>query len=407
MSIGLWNHDGTFFDVTSKDVKLENVANEDIISLDITEEMAKMDSGTISFFDPNHIYSRLFRPGAILSISWGIKPSVGLPVQRDKVDFMINSPSGGGDSSGRVVFNCSFMALGFRGDSSTRWYESGTKSDVISQVLTRLNVLPYNSEINFSRGKEKINGNKIAQYESDFRFLVRMADEWRCAFRIGKDKKGKTVACFIDYGNLATSVFAFRIGGAYSAHFEYGGVRTARPLLTGNANVLSYNWKDNSMDSSTGQGARIVMIDGQPQIFRTIVENETVKTYRLVPERIEQELARKDLLQRTDLLTEYLSAKNFKDVERFFVEETTTTAPQGSGITVDIDAMGDPTLTAGLVATFGSGFPDRVGAKDRTWWIRKTNHKISINGYFSSVEVADAYSFSPTGTKITPVGGTM
>jgi len=142
------------------------------------------------------------------------------------------------------------------------------------------------------------------------------------------------------------------------------------------------------------------MIDGKPQIFRTIVENETVKTYRLVPERIEAEMKTRDLSGRTDLLTEYLSAKDFEDVKRFFVEDVTTTAPQGSGLEMDAEIMGDPQVTAGLVASFGYGFPDRFGATDRTWWVRSAKHKMATAGYFTSVNICDAYSFSPTGEKL-------
>jgi hypothetical protein len=305
---------------------------------------------------------------------------------------MVNSPGGAGQSNGQIIYNCAFAAMGFRGNDATRWYESGTKGDIVADVLDRLGVSSAKRLIQFQRMSEKLSaGTKVAQYESDFRFLVRMADEWRAAFRIGRDSSSSPVACFVDYDKV--KFIAQQIGGLDAIKLEYGDSPDG-------ANCLSYSWKDNSMNAATGQGARVVMVDGKPQIFRTVVENETVRTYRLVPERIESELKTRDIAGRTDLLVDYLSAKDFKDVERFFVEDTTTTAPQGSGLELDAELMGDPQMTAGLVSSFGYGFPDRFGATDRTWWIRSVKHKISTSGYFTSVQIVDAYSFSATGQKL-------
>lgn len=400
MSFELINHDGAWFKIDSPDAPVETIVTEDVISLSITEEMGKMDSGNLQLLDRNQIYSRILRPGGKLKISWGIRKGQVNALSRDPIEFMINSPSGGGDAGGRVTYNCTFMALGFRGDQGTRWYETGSKSDVVADAMTRIGIPAANREIDFQRGSEQITaGTKVVQYESDFRFLVRIADEWRCAFRIGYDRKGKLIACFIDYAKLKTSSFAQRVSGASSVNLEYG-VYSKMTKLTGNANVLSYTWQDHSMDAAQGQSARIVIVDGVPQIFRTVVENETVKTYRLVPELIQQELQTRDLAGRTDLLMEYLSAKDFDEIKRFFIEDTMTTAPQGSGITIDAKLMGDPSITAALVATFGNGFPDRIGSKDRTWWIRNATHSFSTAGYFSDISIADAYSFSPTGEKL-------
>lgn len=399
MSLSLYNHDGTWFSVTSTDVPVDTIISNDVISLNITEEMAKMDSGSIQLLDRNLIYSRLLRPGAKLKVSWGVRKGLSTALSRSPIEVMINSPSGSGDENGRCIYNVSFMALGFRGDQGNRWYETGTKADVVADAMSRIGISTSNQEISFTRGSEAITSNtKVVQYESDFRFLVRCADEWRCAFRIGYNQKGKMIGCFVDYSKLKTSSFASSVGGSSSVQLEYGGSGFAP---TGNANVLSYSWNDHSMDAAQGDGARIVIVDGVPQIYRTVVENETVKYYRLVPERIEAELKSVDTTSdRTTLMMNYLSAKTFDEVKRFFVEDTTTTAPQGSGIEVNAKMMGDPSITASLVASFGSGFPDRIGAKDRTWWIRKASHDITSSGYFSTVDIADAYSFSPTGEKL-------
>ena len=95
-----------------------------------------------------------------------------------------------------------------------------------------------------------------------------------------------------------------------------------------------------------------------------------------------------------------MKVKTFKEVERFFIQDTITTAPQGSGVTVKVHMFGDINVTAGQVVTFGQGFPDRLGAKDRTWYIKSVTHSMGTNGYFCDLEIVDAYMFSPTGQRL-------
>lgn len=397
MSLELYNHDGTWFKVESPDIKTDMVKTEDVMSLNVTEEMAKMDSGTIQLLDRNNVYSRILRPGVKLLVSWGTRMGQPTASQRSPIEVMINSPSGGGDGGGRITFNCSFMALMSRGSDLVKWYETGTKADVISDAMTRCGVSIANQEINFARGSEAItSGTKVMQNESDFRFLVKYADEWRAAFRTGRDRQGNQIACFVDYAKLKTSNFVGRMTGESSTHLEYG----YGTSLSGRANVLEYSWQDHSMDAATGQGVRIYEADGKIQMQTYNVENETVTTWRLVPELIEAELKTHDLSGQSKLMGDYLSVRTFDQIKRFFIEDTTTTAPQGSGLTADAKLMGDPTVTAAMIATFGSGFPSRFGADDRTWWIRKAEHNLSTAGYFTGVSISDAYAFSPTGQKL-------
>ena len=63
-------------------------------------------------------------------------------------------------------------------------------------------------EIDFDRMNEIVNNDtKIAQYENDFRFLARMADEWRCAFKIGMTKAKTQCAVFCEPSKLSTKQF--------------------------------------------------------------------------------------------------------------------------------------------------------------------------------------------------------
>ena len=132
----LFNHTGVWFDITSGDVHFETVAREDVISLEITEEMAKMQTGTLSLLDQNNVYSRIIRPGAKMNISWGMRNYGEQPKQRTNMEVMVLGPSGAGAANGQIVYNCSFQALGFRGDNSNQWYESGTRADIVSTDLS-------------------------------------------------------------------------------------------------------------------------------------------------------------------------------------------------------------------------------------------------------------------------------
>jgi hypothetical protein len=259
--------------------------------------------------------------------------------------------------------------------------------------MTRLGVITR--EINFSRMSEVLNAsNKVMQEESDFRFLCRLGDEMRCAFRMGYGKSG-LVASFVDYGYLATSIFPALVGGIPSSILKY---------KTFDANVLSYTWMDQSADATNGDGARIVMMpDGSTSIVRYVVEDEKVKTYRLVPEKIRAEYEKNDWKKRTDLLVDFLSVKDFEQVRGYFVEEVSTTAPQGSGVRVNAEMMGDPYMTTGTVIQFDGAFPDRIlrtGGSPLTWWATNIKHTLSTSGYFISLEILDAYSFSPTGIRV-------
>jgi hypothetical protein len=60
--------------------------------------------------------------------------------------------------------------------------------------------------------------------------------------------------------------------------------------------------------------------------------------------------------------------------------------------------FGNPMTMASNLAEFGDGFPDVLGNGQTNWYIRSVNHSITQSGYLMDVEVADAYTISPTGT---------
>jgi hypothetical protein len=282
-----------------------------------------------------------------------------------------------------------------------QWFDAGTKEGVVKQTLTALDVAE--SYIDFALMKDAIgDATKVGKFESDFRFLVRLADEWRAVFIMGYSNKGKPVAVFCDADKVGKMVELG--GGGASLRLNWGAGEYGEEA----PNVIEYSWRDRSMDAAQGQGVVITQgADGQFQVNRIVVENETVKVWRLVPERIEAALqARGTAEEQAKLMAAWLSARDFEEVKWAFEEIRETTAPQGSGYEVDCKLMGDPLITPGMTCGFGQGFPDRLGKKDSVWWVRSVTHSISSAGYFTDIQIVDAYSFSPTGFKL-PLAGSI
>ncbi|MBD5584204.1 MAG: hypothetical protein HDQ88_03910 [Clostridia bacterium] len=373
-----------WWEVKSSDMKMGAVDDNRIISASVTEEMGNMDSCVITMLDPNAIYSRTFRPGMKFTFNWGSQID-----KRGAIPFLVNSPSGSAGSDGKIIFNMRGQALGDN-EEERIYYNIGTKMTVVQEVLLKMGIV--DAEVDFARGTEIVNNdNKISQHESNFRFLSRMADEWRCVFRVGVTKAGTKCAVFCEPSKLATKMFMRKIV-LTSAHLEYG---------TGFANVIEYSWQDQSLDAAMGAGVNVIYVNGEPQFKRYIAKDEMVVTYRLDMNKVLAEFnSQEDFLKKTQVTANVMSARSFKEVERFFVEDTITTAPQGSGITVSVRMFGDINITAGQVVTFGGGFPDRIGAKGRTWYIKNCTHEMSSSGYFVNLEVVDAFVLIAAGQSV-------
>ena len=130
--VGITNKDSSFFTIESPDMTLnEKDFQRNLISLSITEKLDAIPQGTLKFYDPDHIYSRILRTGAKLSLTWGYKnfgvslDSI-LPKQinpaeitggliRRGLNGFVSSPSGSGSNRGQVIYNCNFTSFEFRG----------------------------------------------------------------------------------------------------------------------------------------------------------------------------------------------------------------------------------------------------------------------------------------------------
>ena len=378
--------DDIWWQIKSEDMDTDLINHNRITQATVTETMGQMDSCNISMIDPNNVYSRIFRNGVQFTFDWG-----DLSDKRGAIPFLVNSPSGGGDANGLITFNMRGQSIG---DDmiNRRYFVSGTKSEIVKSVLKEMNITDV--EVDFERGNDPVNNNnKVAQCsnENNFRFLCRVAHEWRCVFRIGVTKGGVKCAVFCEPAKLSQKNFFKKIVSD-PLHLEYG---------CGLANVINYQWSDTSLDASQGSAVSIRMINGNMQFYRYIAEDETVITYRLNESAIQAEWESQETAEdKSKLLKNIMKAKTFKEVERFFIQDSISTAPQGSGISVKAHIFGNINVTAGQLVTFGNGFPDRLGAKDRTWYVNSVTHSMSTQGYFCDLEIVDSYTFTPTGQEL-------
>jgi hypothetical protein len=371
--------------------------------------MGQVASGSISMWDQNNVYSRILRPGASFTLAWGYKQNnfietiadasfetldlLSDPLERRGLKVFVTSPSGTAGGAGKIMFNCSFLSIDMRGQQEIKLYESGTKKDVIQDVMARMGI--YRAEIDFERGSEVINSNTaVMQWETDFQFLSRLSWEWRTYFFTGYDRQGRLIAFFIDPSRIKGSSIVLEQVNKRSNLFEYG---------TQDSNVLSYTWQDKSMDSGIGSNGQLMIIDGVPVVRRYVMEQEAVVTYRLNTEMLDGEIKARYEEDGAEgayaFLTDALAVDSFDQIERYFTPIEQETAPDGTGIELNIQTLGNVAYVIGGLVDFGFGFPDRVGNRQVDWYLRKVGHTVSQAGYRCSCNVVDTYTLSPTGMR--------
>jgi hypothetical protein len=371
--------------------------------------MDGLPTGTITFNDPSHIYSRIFRTGASLVISWGYRTEDTTPDQliekkinldevtgnliRRGLECFVSSPSGGGSTGGEITYQCNFTAYGFRGGLNSRTFETGSKSDVVQTVFNELGVTPGKSYINFQQGIDRLSSNRsVRQDETNYRFLTRLAREWRSLFQISFTPDGEAAAIFIDPDKIGLTPWAFwTTGGNGKSH-----VLGYRDEIS---NVISYSWSSNEGEGGTGANVQVEFVDGQPVFRRFVAEQETVVSYRLIPERIQEafEQTEGNFEDNIQLAQELLSAKDFQEVERFFEPIASETAPQGFGYRIKAKMLGNPLFCPPNQVIINKGFPDRLGGAQSKYYLNTVTHTIDRSGYKMDVEIVDAFTLSPVG----------
>lgn len=415
MSTGLYNRDRSFFSISSPDlVGARLIAGRDLVSLTVNERMGQIDQGSIRLNDPNHQYSRLLRIGVEVTVEWGYDAPE--DEQRERVfrsrnpnelrggfsrsiTGIVQSPKGAASEGGEVTYDCSFLAIQFRGGSRKQSYTSGTKGAIVARVMGELGIAEQ--IIDFERqGELATEAAPVYQYESDFQFLLRLSREWRAAFKVGYRRDGTLVGLFANPERAGISAFKNSVTGAegLSNYFQYGGRL---------GNVVSYEWKNNQGDRGVGAGANLQIVNGEIQIQRYTVETDSVQTWKLNEQRLEDELERVEAEggqeAKNAFYLNYLQARDFEEVERFFDPVEVETAPQGYGYSVSMQTLGNPLITVSNPCEFGDGFPTMIGnprefaGRQITWYVNGVSHSLSRAGYRCSVEVVDQYAISPTG----------
>jgi hypothetical protein len=310
-----------------------------------------------------------------------------------RIKAILVSPSGSGNSAGVTTYNCNFQGSEVLKPSERRRYKAGlTRYGVIFEVFDRLEVLSFS--INFESMTRTLSiDTEIQQNETDFRFLHRLANEWRCIFFIGTDTIGRKAAIFCDYKFAGGLGFEKLITGALI------GSSVLLDYRKGVGNVRSYKWRHNIGESGTGDSVRIVIQNNKPVLFKSIATTDKVITYRFVPERLKDFLKRKKVLGDTVGLSQayakIMSANTFAQVEKYFVEEYQTTAPQGKGFSLDnVELIGNPAIIPIMNLVLGNGFPDILVRKDRSikFYVSKVEHSIDKNGYVTVLDAADVYT---------------
>ncbi len=409
--IGLENKDSSFFTIASPDVTLDTQDfSKDIMSFSITERMDSMPQGQIVFNDPKHYFSRILRTGVKLQVSWGYRKQesivnalfsktlnfdevTGLLTRRGLEGF-VSSPAGQGRADGITTYNCNFTSFGFRGADQTILYTSGTKAGVVSQAFDELGIDPIRRLILFSVGNDTLTTERaVRQDETTFRFLTRLAKEWKALFTVNYTQDGTPTAMFIDPDKIGKNPFALYIMNATGSSHAIGYKGRI-------SNVISYTWKSNESESGVGQNVRLDIVDGKVIFRRFVAEQEYVISYRLDPAKIQeafQDRAVEGVQAQFKLAKELLSASDFDQIKHFFTAIETTTAPQGFGYRINCKMLGSPLFAPPNQVRINNGFPDRLGGVQAKYYIYEVVHTIDRTGYFSDLEIVDVFTLSPIG----------
>ena len=411
------NFDSSFFGVKVAGIPAGTPAaqylTDRVISFEIVEEMYKMIHGTLQMAeDDAFTVSNTLKRFSIVELQWGYKnkdqiqkdayvkaanpKELFTPGQLVRVaKGRIQNPSWSCSSDGKMIYNCSFMCFG---DSwlpyKSKIYDNDTKFGVVVKILAEIGITP--EFVKFTKGLEIVKGDTSIRQDciSTFAFLNRIALEWQCLFRIAYDSKNLPVALFCDYNDDVTvSSFCNRVGSSIggSILWEY---------KSGKRNVMSYTAQYNSAEGGSGDSVVAVPGPGGTMTFqRTIAETQTVTYYVLQSDVMLREMRKADTAQaQAQLFASWTNIQNFNELitKRYVTAQSSKTAPQGVGLTVNIEAIGDPLCTSPSRAKFGKGFPSVFSGNPigTTFYQTSVSHKIDKSGYKMSVLCADAFSVS-------------
>lgn len=410
--IKLFNQDSSYFEVTSSDVNIEAVTR-DVKSLTIVEEQMNMTTGSIVLRDDNQSYSKIFKPGATLTIGWGFKdPFKAIqnlitdinnplefkgPVFRKNLKAYLLSPQGSLNNNGTGGFIINFRSgLNSVNKRITRSLPivgtPSTKGLVILQVLAESGYLaPF---VLFVAGPHRMTdiitkAPLRQENETNFQFLRRKADEWNLTFQTGVDMAGIPQAIFCDHDKSQLSPFTTLTTGGIGLNnlFNYkGGVR----------NVLSATWENNFIQDGTGDHVQFALVEGIPVQQKSTAKTEKVLAYKLDMKKLTTEMnaikKKSGIPAAQKFYQGIIDATDFQDknIKKFWTSTEFKTAPQGGGIKVTIDCFGNPLYTPPNNVILGYGWPEQVTEVARLK-MRKVTHTLDKGGYKCKIEVTDLF----------------
>jgi len=418
-TLGLSNFDSSFFSVLVEGIPGGTPASkyltDKVISFEVTEAIGKMITGTIQFEEDYEFKtSESIKRFAQIEIQWGYKNKE--QIQKDAYTKIknsselftssqlvrvgkgyVNNPSWNCGSDGKMVYNCSFMCYdNIWKQVDNKWFSADTKKSVVVKTLIDMGIISVEF-VKFDQEKDIVSGNTSIRRDSIsmFRFLHNLALEWQCLFRIDFDNKLKQpIALFCNYHDDKTiELFCNRIGSSLGSSilWEYKG---------GRRNVMSYTCQFSSAEGGSGDSV-VAVPQGNGQIIfrRSIAKTEEVIYYRLNAGKMQVEMQQQgSIAAQTQLLSRWMKEKSFDELfkQGYFTKINSNTAPQGVGLTANIEAIGNPLCTAPARAKFGLGFPYPFSRmkSGAVFYQTSVTHKIDKSGYKMSVMCADAYTVS-------------
>lgn len=413
-NIPFLNFDSFFFKIETPEIKEFDSFGGDIskyvTSFEVTEEIGRMVHGSISLLETDHdLFGKFLGMGKKVTIKWGYKNldisgqsaytqlknpteifAPGLAQRYAKA--IIKEPSGGGDQRGIKTYNCNFVSYDTFGWKS-KIYSVGTKMTVVLQVLTEMQIfIPI---VKFKKGTDIVFGDTAIRQDnvSNFRFLNNLASEWRCIFRIAYNKAGMPVALFCDYDddnsiNLFFTSTMGAIGNSIFMEYKFG-----------KANVKSFTWNHSESANGSGDNVKINLVNGQPQIIRTVATAETVLAYKLDVDKIKNEFVvvasnPSSVMKHANALLQNQTMEELI-AKKYFIPYTSSTAPQGIGFSVNVEAIGNPLCTAPARIKFGEGFPSILrDKKGLIFYVQSVTHKMNSGGYSMSLKILDSFTFT-------------
>lgn len=392
----------------------DQIDPRDIVSLSITEEFNKSITGSFSLNDPSMVYGRILRFNATAKIQWGYKKQgfgiqslnaskggvmppdfISKNYQRKGLQVLVMNPSGEGRQDGSVGFSCGFLSKGWFGTPQFKTYERGTKRSVVAECLKNMGALK--TFIMFTGADIAYSSDSVErQTETDFAFLARLSQEWRCVFKMGYAQDGSTYGLFCQASMLAQAQPLIMAALGVLPNIATISWRGGKPT---DLMAISYDWKNQEGENGEGDNVQTTIVNGKVTFQRFTMEGESVVVWTLNTAAVDQ------YVRAGNDIKPIMNARDFSDpaIKKFWTSAKQTTAPNGLGYTVNVKMFGNPALTAGMLVTLGEGFPAMlyrlpVGAVDPVQFvILKATHTLSQAGYFTDLEIVDVPTLSAVG----------